>query len=113
MYFSVTQKHEFSRIIKLKYHVNNVINKMDDIKKSRQLFFVNIKSLFLSIYGHINFLQLQCFNGADEQTILKQFEKFFDFLKFNLELVKEYGGVHYSSGFVLAILVSQVNPLQF
>jgi hypothetical protein len=89
----------FQELSQFKYHVNNVINKMEGIKKCRQLFLVNSMSLFLSIKGRINFLQLQRFSGTDEQTFRNHFEKSFDFLKFNLEIVKEHGGGHYTIGF--------------
>jgi hypothetical protein len=82
-----------------KYHVNNAIGKMIGLNKNRKSFFINAMHLFLAIKGKINFLQLQRFGDCDEQTYRNHFEKSFDYLKFNLELVKEHGGGHYTIGF--------------
>lgn len=82
-----------------KYHVNNVINKMESLNKLRKSFFLQTVYLFLAIKGKINFLQLERFGESDEQTFRNHFDKPFDFLKFNSELVKEHGSGHYTIGF--------------
>ena len=89
----------FQELSQFKYHVNNVINKMEGIKKYRKVFFTNTMYLFCAIKGRINFLQLQRYGDSNEQTFRNHFEKSFDFLKFNLELVKEHGSGHYTIGF--------------
>lgn len=55
--------------------------------------------LYLSIKGRINFLQLKRYGEYTEQRYRQQFEKPFDFLSFNSELVKEQG----SGSYVIAI----------
>lgn len=82
-----------------KYHVNNAISKMIGLNKNRKSFFINAMRLFLGIKGKINFLQLERYGVSDEQTYRNHFEKSFDYLNFNLELVKEHGGGHYTIGF--------------
>jgi hypothetical protein len=82
-----------------KYHVNNTISKMVGLSKNRKSFFINAMYLFLAIKGKINFLQFERYGNKDEQTFRNHFEKPFDFLKLNSELVKEHGGGHYTIGF--------------
>ena len=89
----------FQELSQFKYQVKNVLNKMIGLNKSRKDFLVNIISLFLSIKGRINFLQLERFGTSDEQSFRNQFEKSFDFLKFNKELVLEHGSGHYTIAF--------------
>lgn len=72
---------------------------MEDLNKFRKSFVIQTIYLFLSIKGKINFLQLERFGDADEQTFRNHFEKPFDFLKFNSELVKEHGSGHFTIGF--------------
>ena len=82
-----------------KYHINRVFNKMDGLNKTRKSFFISAMHLFLSIKGKINFLQLERYGALDEQTFRNHFEKSFDFLKFNMELTKEFGAGHYTIAF--------------
>ena len=89
----------FQELSQFKYHVNNVISKMEGLNKFRKSFVIQTIYLFLSIKGKINFLQLERFGDSDEQTFRNHFDKPFDFLKFNLELVKEHGSGHYTIGF--------------
>ena len=72
---------------------------MEGLNKFRKSFIFQTIYLFLSIKGKINFLQLERFGDADEQTFRNHFEKPFDFLNFNLELVKEHGSGHFTIGF--------------
>lgn len=72
---------------------------MIGLNKNRKSFFINAMHLFLAIKGKINFLQLERFGVSDEQTYRNHFEKSFDYLNFNLELIKEHGGGEYTIGF--------------
>ena len=49
----------------------------------------------MSIKGRINFLQLERYGKYSEQRYHQQFEKTFDFLSFNKELVRTQGSGHY------------------
>jgi hypothetical protein len=89
----------FQELSQFKYHVNNVISKMESLNKIRKSFVLHTVYLFLAIKGKINFLQLERFGESDEQTFRNHFDKPFDFLKFNSELVKEHGSGHYTIGF--------------
>ena len=89
----------FQELSQFKYQLKNVLNKMVWLNKCRKDFFISTMSLFLSIKGRINFLQLERFSDIDEQSFRNQFEKPFDFLKFNKELVLEHGSGHFTIAF--------------
>jgi hypothetical protein len=89
----------FQELSQFKYQVKNVLNKMIGLNKCRKDFFISTMSLFLSIKGRINFLQLERFSGSDEQSFRNQFEKPFDFLNFNTELVLEHGSGNFTIAF--------------
>ena len=75
--------------------VINTLNKISTVNKWRQTFLLETFMLFLSIKGRINFLQLERYGKYSEQRYRQQFEKTFDFLSFNKELVREQGSGHY------------------
>lgn len=57
--------------------------------KWRRDFIFETLMLFLSIHGRVNFLQLARNSKCGEQRFRQQFEKPFDFLEFNSQLVEE------------------------
>lgn len=63
------------------------------------MFLIETFTLFLTIKGRINFLQLKRFGKYSEQRYHQQFERTFNFLDFNKELV----GQHSSGKLVIAI----------
>ncbi len=77
-----------------KYHIKKVLDKMAKLNKWQYEFIPKILLLFMSIKGKINFLQLERYSNSSEQHYRNQFEKEFDFLNFNKELILEHGGVH-------------------
>jgi len=77
----------------------NILNKLPNINKRRKDFLVEIFVLLLSIKGRINFLQLSRYGNFKEQRYRQQFEKRFDFLNFNKELVLSTGGGKYAIAF--------------
>jgi hypothetical protein len=83
----------------------NTLNKIPTINKWRQTFLLETFTLFLSIKGRINFLQLERHGKYTEQRYRQQFEQPFDFLSFNKELVTAHGSGHY----VIAIDPSFLN----
>lgn len=89
----------YQELSQFKDLVKNGLNKIVGLNKCRKDFFVRTVNLFLSIKGRINFLQLERFGEIDEQSFRNQFEKSFDFLKFNKELVLEHGSGHYTIAF--------------
>jgi len=68
---------------------------MKNINACRQRFMVEAVTLFLSIKGRINFQQLERYGKYSEQRYRIQFEKPFDFMAFNSELVQQHGSGHY------------------
>lgn len=89
----------YQELSQFKYQLKNVLNKMVGLNKCRKDFFISTMSLFLSIKGRINFLQLERFGDSDEQSFRNQFEKPFDFLELNKDLVLEHGSGHYTIAF--------------
>ena len=62
---------------------------MQHIKKWQFDFMIEIIGLFFSIKGRLNFLQFSRYTDHNEQRYRNQFNKPFDFLCFNKELVLE------------------------
>jgi hypothetical protein len=83
----------------------NTLSKILTVNKWRQTFLLETFTLFLSIKGRINFLQLERYGKYTEQRYRQQFEMTFDFLSFNKELVTEHGSGH----FVIAVDPSFIN----
>lgn len=75
------------------------------LKKPQTDFIIEIMFLFLSIKGRLNFLQFSRYGKFGEQRYRQQFEKDFDFLKFNKELTTQYG----SGNFVIAFDPSYIS----
>ena len=82
-----------------KGHIKTILAKMQGINKWRYDFMLEVFVLFLSIKGRMNFLQLGRYGDHTEQRYRAQFEKTFDFLSFNKELVMEYAGEHLTIAF--------------
>ena len=82
-----------------KYHIKKALNKMQNINKWQYYFILEVIGLFLSIKGRINFLQLGRFGSHQEQRYRGQFEKSFDFMSFNKELILEHGSGHFTIAF--------------
>jgi hypothetical protein len=72
---------------------------MSNINNWRKEFVTETLILFLCIKGRINFLQLGRFGKHKEQRYRQQFEKAFDFLTFNKELVLSQGSGRYVIAF--------------
>jgi hypothetical protein len=75
------------------------INKMAKLNKYRKDFIVEVFILFMSIKGRINFLQLSRYGKYSEQRYRQQFEKQFDFLEFNKNIILSSGGGRYAIAF--------------
>ncbi len=68
---------------------------MPIINKCRQRFLVETFILFLSIKGRVNFLQLGRYGKYKEQRYRIQFQRDFDFMSFNSELLWQHGSGNY------------------
>lgn len=77
----------------------NTLDKISKLNKRRKDFLYETIILFLSIKGRIYFLQLSRFGTHCEQRFRMQFEKPFDFIGFNKELVQSHGSGHYVIAF--------------
>ena len=76
-----------------------MLEKLPNINKRRKDFLLEVFVLILSIKGRINFLQLSRYGNFKEQRYRQQFEKQFDFLEFNKQLVLSSGGGKYAIAF--------------
>ncbi len=77
----------------------NILDGMSSLNKCRKDFVCEVFVLFLCIRGRINFLQLGRFGFYKEQRYRQQFEKQFNFLEFNKQLVLTSGGSKYAIAF--------------
>jgi len=77
--------------IKVKCLIYSILvgNSFSELNKLRKDFIVNVLWHILSIKGKINFLQLGRFCSLGEQSFRNQFEKEFDFLEFNKQLINQ------------------------
>ena len=82
-----------------------MLSKLPNVNKRRKDFLVEIFVLLLSVKGRINFLQLSRYGNYKEQRYRQQFEKQFDFLEFNKQLVLSSGSGRYA----IAIDPSYIN----
>lgn len=69
--------------------IGTILEKMNEITKWESDFISNIFLLCLSMGGRFNFLQMGREGEYSEQTYRNNFEKSFDFLRFNKELIKQ------------------------
>jgi len=72
---------------KSKALVTKIIEKMEGLNKKRRLFLISLFSTLLSFRGRHNFLNLARHGDYNEKTYRLQYEKKFDFIAFNKELV--------------------------
>ena len=76
-----------------------ILNKIKTINKWQYDFLVKVFVLFISIKGRLNFLQLGRYGNFSEQHYRNQFNRPFDFLSFNKELIKAHGVKHLTIAF--------------
>lgn len=70
--------------------IKQALSKMEGLKKKQFQFISEILLLFLSLRGRHNFLQLSREGNRSEKSFRYQFEKDFDWLRFNTKLVNEH-----------------------
>lgn len=71
---------------KSKALAGTILDKVGCISKPRRNFFISIIGLFLSLRGRYTFKGMERYGAYSEKSYRLQFEKGFDFLKFNSEL---------------------------
>jgi len=62
--------------------------KLSGINKARKKFMIHIFLLFLGLRGRFNFLNMHRYGHYSEQSYRNQFDKKFDFIGFNTEIIK-------------------------
>jgi hypothetical protein len=68
--------------------IETILAKMADVGKCQKRFITEILLLMLSLRGKVNFLQMGRYGLLGEQSYRLNFEKPFDFLAFNSQLIK-------------------------
>lgn len=96
----ITREYKLYNILIIK-SLNNISN----LNKCRKDFICEVLILFLCIKGRVNFLQLSRFGSFGEQRYRQQFEKTFDFMYFNKELLLNNG----SGQFIIAFDPSYIS----
>lgn len=66
----------------------NILSKIQTLDKWQQKFIIHLFWLILTLRGRVNFEQLGRYSHYNESTFRNNFDKFFDFLSFNQELIK-------------------------
>lgn len=72
-----------------------ILGKMSNVSKWQLNFFIHLIPLFMSIKGRINFRQMFRYGCFSDTTYRNNFEKSFDFGKFNGEHIKQKGTDHH------------------
>lgn len=65
-----------------------ILEKINGLKKSRKKFITEILLLFIGMRGRYNFLNLSRYGNYSDQSYRNNFERPFDYLSFNIELIK-------------------------
>lgn len=79
--------------------INNILGRLTKLSKPKKDFFIEIMLLFISIPGRMNFLQFGRYGKFGEQRYRQQFEKQFDFLSFNKEIILSHGSGNFAIAF--------------
>jgi len=79
--------------------IATIIHNMPNIGAVQRRFILHILTLCLSMRGRFNYMQMSREGLYNEQTYRNQFNKKFDFLSFNIELVKLYSSENIAIAF--------------
>lgn len=75
--------------------VGAILGKMSNVRKWHRQFIIHLIPLFMSIKGRINFRQMSGYGCSSDTTYRNNFEKLFDFGKFNNEHIRQKGTGHH------------------
>lgn len=81
----------FQAVNNIKSLITSNLSSFVTLNKPRRDFFIEIMLLFLTIPSRMNFLQFGRYGKFGEQRYRLQFEKQFDFLTFNKEIILSHG----------------------
>lgn len=74
--------------------VSIILEKITDIKQPQKKFIKHILILFMGMRGRYNFLNMARYGSYSEQSYRHQFSHSFDFISFNIELIKSKCSKH-------------------
>lgn len=74
--------------------IGTILGKINGINKSQKKFIKHILILFMGIRGRYNFLNMARYGTYSEQSYRNNFEKRFDFIGFNVELINQSCSAH-------------------
>lgn len=89
----------FKANFKLNTLIYSILSYFVNINKPSRDFFMEIMFLFLGIKGRLNFSQFGRYGNFSEQRYRQQFEKPFDFLSFNKNIVLSHGSGDFTIAF--------------
>ncbi len=71
-----------------------ILKRIHKLSKARRKFLLTMFSLFMGLRGRYNFLNMSRYGPYSEQTYRNNFEKDFDFMTFNKELIRSSCSKH-------------------
>jgi len=89
----------FEAILSVNVLMYSALNNIVGLNKPQKDFFIEIMLLFLSIKGRMNFLQFGRYGKFGEQRYRQQFEKPFNFMDFNKNIILTHGSSHFAIAF--------------
>lgn len=73
--------------------ITNILDRMDSLSVTRKRFILSVFSLFLSLRGRYTFKGFERYGSYCEKSYRLGFESTFDFLDFNIHLIKEHSSM--------------------
>lgn len=74
--------------------ISTIIGKISGVALPRKKFILHLFELFMSMRGRYNFMNLSRYGDYGEQSYRNHFARYFDFIKFNMELVRQHCSGH-------------------
>ena len=81
----------------------DALNGVAKVRKNFETFFIEAMILFISVKGHINFMQMSRYGYSFESRFRQNFQKDFDWVGYNAEFTKHTDG-HRKNQFLHASL---------
>ena len=73
----------------MKFMVSEIIEKMDNVSKPQKKFIKSLITTVFSMRGRVNFKNMSRYSQQNEKTFSRNFEKFFDYFKFNTTAINK------------------------
>ena len=73
----------------MKFMISEIIEKMDNVSKPQKKFIKSLITTVFSMRGRVNFKNMSRYSQQNEKTFSRNFEKFFDYFKFNTTAINK------------------------